>query len=187
MRKTFAVTDVVEIYVRWYAGSSISQISAALGVDRKTIRKYLAPAVETGIRRSGAPMSRSDWAVLAVRWFPQLADARLRQPTWPEINAHHAEIARLLKAGVAQATIHQWLRDEEGLTASLASLKRYVAANPWMRERQAAQRRAWALIIILACWRAAFVRPVPAFVPDHPVRGGPAAVFALSWPSGQAV
>jgi transposase len=35
----------------------------------------------------------------------------------------------MLKAGVTQATIHQRLRDDHGLTASVASLKRYVAAN----------------------------------------------------------
>jgi hypothetical protein len=35
----------------------------------------------------------------------------------------------MLKAGVTQATIHQRLRDETGLRASVASLKRYVAAN----------------------------------------------------------
>jgi hypothetical protein len=33
------------------------------------------------------------------------------------------------QARVTQATIHQRLRDEHGLTASVASLKRYVAAN----------------------------------------------------------
>ncbi len=128
-RRTFDVVDVTEIFIHWYAGRSISEVSASLGVDRKTIRKYLAPAVTAGLRPGGAAMSQQDWAALVMRWFPQLTDTRLRQTTWPEIARHHEYITAMLKAGVTQATIHQRLRDEHGLAASVASLKRYVAAN----------------------------------------------------------
>ena len=41
-RRTFDVTDVTEILVHWYAGRSQSEVATSLGVDRKTIRKYLA-------------------------------------------------------------------------------------------------------------------------------------------------
>jgi transposase len=128
-RRTFDVVDVTEIFIHWYAGRSISEVSVSLGVDRKTIRKYLAPAVAAGLAPGGPAMSQQDWAGLVMRWFPQLADTRLRQVTWPQIAAHHEYITQMLKAGVTQATIHQRLRDEHGLTASVASLKRYVAAN----------------------------------------------------------
>jgi transposase len=128
-RRTFDVVDVTEIFIHWYAGRSISEVSVSLGVDRKTIRKYLAPAVAAGIAPGGPALSQQDWAGLVMRWFPQLADTRLRQVTWPEIARHHEYIVEMLKAGVTQATIHQRLRDEHGVTASVASLKRYVAAN----------------------------------------------------------
>lgn len=128
-RRTFDVVDVTEIFIHWYAGRSISELSVSLGVDRKTIRKYLAPVVAAGMAPGGPAMSQQDWAELVTRWFPQLADGRLRQVTWPQIAVFHEYIAEHLKAGVTQATIHQRLRDEHGLTASLASLKRYVAAN----------------------------------------------------------
>lgn len=74
-------------------------------------------------------MNQQDWAALVMAWFPHLADTKLRQVTWPEIGRHHEYITEMLKAGVRQATIHQRLRDEHGLAASVASLKRYVAAN----------------------------------------------------------
>ncbi len=123
------MVDVTEIFTHWYAGRSISELSVSLGVDRKTIRKYLAPAVAAGLTPGGPAMSRQEWADLVTRWFPQLADTRLRQITWPQIAVFHEYIAEHLAAGVTQATIHQRLRDEHGLTASVASLKRYVAAN----------------------------------------------------------
>jgi hypothetical protein len=77
----------------------------------------------------GPPVAEERWAELAREWFPELADTRLRQVTWPAIGAHHDYIAGQLTAGVTVATIHQWLRDEQGLAVSVASLRRYVAAN----------------------------------------------------------
>jgi transposase len=128
-RRTFDVVDVTEILIHWYAGRSLSEVSMSLGVDRKTIRKYLGPALAAGMAPGGPALSQQDWAALVTGWFPQLADTRLRQVTWPAIAVHHEYIVAQLKAGVTQATIHQRLRDEQGLQASVASLKRYVAAN----------------------------------------------------------
>jgi transposase len=128
-RRTFDVVDVTEIFIHWYAGRSLSEVSVSLGVDRKTIRKYLAPALAAGLSPGGPAMAAADWAELVAGWFPRLADTRLRQTTWPAIAGHHEYIVAMLRAGVSQATVHQRLRDEHGLTASVASLKRYVAAN----------------------------------------------------------
>ena len=49
--------------------------------------------------------------------------------TWPAIGGHRDYIVEQLEAGVTMATIHQRLRDERGLAVSVASLRRYVAAN----------------------------------------------------------
>jgi predicted transcriptional regulator len=42
------VTDVTEILVHWYAGRSQSEVATSLGVDRKTIKKYVTPAIDAG-------------------------------------------------------------------------------------------------------------------------------------------
>jgi transposase len=128
-RRSFHVIDITEILIHWYAGRSQYELADSLGVDRKTIRKYLAPALAAGMAPGGPPVSEADWAVLVRSWFPQLTDTRLRQVTWGEIGRHRDYIAGQLKAGVTKATIHQRLADEHGLAASLASLKRYVVAN----------------------------------------------------------
>jgi hypothetical protein len=109
------VVDVTEILIHWYAGRSQSEVSVSLGVDRKTMRKYLAPAVAAGLAPGGPVMTAADWGELVAGWFPQLADTRLRQTTWPQIAAHHEYIVAMLRAGVTQATIHQRLRDGHGL------------------------------------------------------------------------
>jgi transposase len=191
-RRTFDVVDVTEIFIHWYAGRSISEVAVSLGVDRKTIRKYLAPAVAAGLAPGGPVMAQQDWAAMVMRWFPHLADTRLRQVTWPAIGEHHDYIGEQLKAGVTVATVHQRLRDERGLAVSVASFRRYVAANlpeetrrsqvkvlrPWPAEPGAEAQidygrlgrwldpvagkpvTVWAFVMVLACSRHLFVRPV---------------------------
>ncbi len=128
-RRSFTVTDVVEILTHWHAGRSISQVSQSLDVDRKTIRKYIASAQDAGMVPGDAALTRAQWELLVRDWFPGLEDTSLRQTTWPQIAVYHDYIVEQLQAGVTQATIHQRLRDERGLSASVASVKRYIAAN----------------------------------------------------------
>jgi transposase len=190
-RRTFNVVDVTEILVHWHAGRSQSEIATSLGVDRKTVKKYLTPAIEAGMTPSGTVKSPQDWEELVRGWFPELADMRLRQVTWPEIEKHRDYIVAMLAAGVSKQTIWQRLSSEHGLTASVASLKRYVAANlpednqrarvtvlredpppgeeaqidygylgSWTDPAGGRRRRVWAFVMVLACSRLMFVRPV---------------------------
>ena len=128
-RRTFDLVDVIGILQHWHVGRSQREMSASLDVDRKTLRKYIAPAAEAGIAPGGRAKSREEWAELVQGWFPALADTRLRRVTWPAIDEHHEFIARQLEAGMRVPTIWQRLRNEHGLAVSLASLRRYVAAN----------------------------------------------------------
>lgn len=185
------MVDVTEILVHWHAGRSQSEIATSLGVDRKTVKKYLTPAVAAGIAPGGPAKAAAEWAELVRGWFPELADLRLRQTTWPEIEQHRDYIVAMLNAGVTKQTIWQRLRDEHGLVASVASLKRYVAANlpeeglrarvtvlrqdpppgeeaqidygylgSWTDPVGGLKRRVWAFVMVLACSRLMFVRPV---------------------------
>ena len=120
--------DVTEILEHWHAGRSQAEIAASLGVDRKTVRKYTAPAIAAGLTPGGAPVPEEQWVDLARQWFPELTDTRLRQSSWPAIEPFH-EFVREQVGTVTISTVHQRLRDEHGLTVSLSSLRRYVAAN----------------------------------------------------------
>ena len=66
--------DIVEILIHWYAGRSQHELAASLGVDRKTQRKYTAPARAAGIEPGGPPMAEADWRTLVTGWFPELCD-----------------------------------------------------------------------------------------------------------------
>jgi hypothetical protein len=99
-RRTFQMIDLVEILRARYAGRSQAQI-AELGLDRKRIRKYLAPVAAEGLVPGGPPvMTEADWRARAHSWFPALADKGLRQVTWPAIGVHWDYITAQLAAGV---------------------------------------------------------------------------------------
>ena len=184
------MVEVQEILVHWHAGRRIGELCSSLGVDPKTVRKYIAPAIEAGIAPGGPPLSSEQWCALVEGWFPGLVDHRVRQSTWPAIEPHHEQIASWL-GSVHITTIHQRLRDDHGLVASESSLRRYVAANfaeevarssvrvlrdtpppgaeaqvdygllgRWLDPGSGRLRRVWAFIIVLACSRLMFVRPV---------------------------
>ena len=191
-RRTFGVVDIIEILVHWHAGRSNSEIAESLDVDRKTARKYIAAAETAGMRPGGPAVTEEWWAELVRQWFPELADTRLRQVTWPAIEPHHDYISEQLKAGVTVTTVHQRLRDERGLAVSISSFRRYVTANlpeetrrsqvkvlrpypaepgaeaqidygrlgRWLDPVTGKLRTIWAFVMVLACSRHMFVRPV---------------------------
>lgn len=181
--------DVVEILQHWHAGRPKLVVSASLGVDPKTVRKYVAPAEAAGIRPGdGLVLDRAGWAARVAEWFPELSDARARSSTWPVLEPHRELIGKMLATNTV-STVHQRLRDEHGLSVSVTSLRRFVwqafpdrnapdvtvlrpAAPPgeaqidygylgrWLDPLTNRIRRVWAFVIVLACSRHMFVRPV---------------------------
>jgi hypothetical protein len=55
-RRTFDVIDVVEVLQHWHAGRPKSVIAGSLGLDAKTVRKYVAPAEAAGMAAGGPPL-----------------------------------------------------------------------------------------------------------------------------------
>lgn len=189
-RRAIRVIDRVELLQHWHAGRGIGELSSSLGLDPKTVRKYIRPAISAGIVPGGPPLSKEQWAGLIESWFPELVDRSLRQRTWPEIAPHHEYISDLL-GKVTVATIHQRLHDNKGLSASESSLRRYIGANfeeevardavrvlkdtpppgdeaqvdygllgRWFDPVAERWRRIWGFIMVLSFSRLMFLRPV---------------------------
>src|SRR5665647_2816987 len=71
-RRMFAVVDVVKLLRHWQAGDNVSQMARALGLDRKTVRKYVGRAAAAGLVPGGAAFSQAEWASRVRAWFPEL-------------------------------------------------------------------------------------------------------------------
>ncbi len=67
------MVDVTEILQHWYAGRPKVEVARSLGVDAKTVRRYVAPAEAAGMAPGGPPVAEEQWRALARQWFPQVA------------------------------------------------------------------------------------------------------------------
>ncbi len=104
----------------------------SLGMDRKAIRKYLAPAIAEGIEPGVEPVSVEEWAKRIAEWFPALDDPAARALTWPLIEPHRDRIKGWLDADVMVATIAQRLRDDGQVAVSEvseSSVRRWMATH----------------------------------------------------------
>ncbi len=189
-RRQFEVIDVVEVLQHWHAGRPKSVVATSLGIDPKTVRKYVARATEAGLAPGGAALGRAEWADLVRAWFPELVDAKARSLTFAVIDSHRALIGEMVATNTV-ATVHQRLRDEHGLAVGVSSFRRYVVSEfpdqslrgqvtvlrpevaageeaqidyghlgSWLDPATGRVRRVWAFVMVLACSRHMFVRPV---------------------------
>jgi hypothetical protein len=51
--RSFEVVDLIEILMHWHAGRPKAEVARSLGVDRKTVRKYVGAAEAVGRSREG--------------------------------------------------------------------------------------------------------------------------------------
>jgi hypothetical protein len=58
-RRMFAMVDVVELSRHWQAGDNVSQMARALGLDSKSVRKYVGRAEADGMAPGGALLSQA--------------------------------------------------------------------------------------------------------------------------------
>lgn len=182
--------DVVEIMQHWYARRSKSQVAVSVGADRGTVAKYVAKAVAAGMVPGGPPVSRDEWVGLVRAWFPELVDAKARSFTYPEINRLRSVIEPMIGTvtvatafqrcrdehglNVGVTAFRQYVRLEFGTAprAEAVTLWRppvepgseaqidYGFLGSWLDPVTDKIRKIWAFVMVLACSRHMFVRPV---------------------------
>jgi transposase len=120
------VFEVREVLRLWAAGESLRGIERLAGMDRKTIRRYVAAAETAGATRGGDAGQFSDEligrVVEAVR--PHRTDGH--GDAWRVVGAHHDRIAGWAKDDLTAVKMHELLA-REGVGVPLRTVQRYVA------------------------------------------------------------
>jgi len=91
-----------------------------LGVDVKSVRKYVAAAEAAGIF-PGDGSDRAGWAGRVAQWFPELVDAKARSRTWPLLDQRRALIETMIETSTV-ATVHQRLRGDADVSVGEAQI-----------------------------------------------------------------
>jgi transposase len=189
-RRKFQVVNIIEILVHWKAGRKKAEVARSLGIDRGTVAKYTARAVAEGYSPGGEQLSAQEWGVLVDQWFPELVDPRQRSLTHETIDTHRSDIEAMLKTNTATTVHQRlrdekglavgltsfrryvWREFPEENLRNIATPPRpdvpageeaqidYGYLGLWLDPVTEKMRRVWAFVLVLACSRYMFVRPV---------------------------
>lgn len=120
-----AVFEVREVLRLWLGGEGFRAAARLAGVDRKTVRRYVAAAVELGLVREGGEDQLTDEFMGSVveRVRPHRFDGR--GESWRTLVAHHDEIKAWLDSGLTAVKVGDLLA-RKGVVVPGRTLHRYA-------------------------------------------------------------
>ncbi|MGH7332675.1 MAG: hypothetical protein ACREKS_08000 [Candidatus Rokuibacteriota bacterium] len=126
--------EVKEILRLWLGGTARKRIAAQLGLNVKTVRRYIAAAEASGVSREAGPEALEDDRLAAVvsRIQPQVG--RPHGEGWAECAVHRPFIERFLRRGVRLSKLRKLLR-RHGVQVSYAALRRFAITELGLGER----------------------------------------------------
>ncbi len=120
-RREFTMRDYLEIWEHWHAGDSLRALERNLGVDRHTLRKYIALAEAAGYRPGQPGVTRAAWQALYRQTFPQRTPA---QPAQTLLAPYQDRIVAGLATNTVTTVWRRLVRDT-GCPVSLRTFRRY--------------------------------------------------------------
>ena len=179
------MNEVAETVYQWHKGMKIQHISQSLGLDRKTVRKYVAMARSLGIAQGG-PLPDEQELVAKIK---DLANAQtaFEKPALDAAAQHKGDIAEWLKdENMTAKQVWRLLRETHDIQVGYSTIKRYLRSEFSFGKTKATvrietppgleaqvdfgyaglmydpetekKRRAWAFIMTLSSSRHKFVR-----------------------------
>ncbi len=118
--------EIKEVLRLWCGGAAKKRIAVQLGLDIKTVRRYLRAAQACGVRPGGEAPSEEQTAAMVAALQPGWG--RRRGDGWGVCAGQRAFIASHLEHGVRLSKIRRLLR-RRGIQLSYAALRRYAIAE----------------------------------------------------------
>ena len=119
------VLEVKEILRQWLAGVPKRRIAQQLGLDVKTVRRYLAAAKACGVEQAHGAVALTDELVAAVLTATQPATGRPRGDGWATCEARRSFIEKHIDHGVRLTKVRKLL-GREGVNVSYQTLRRFA-------------------------------------------------------------
>jgi transposase len=118
--------EIKEVLRLWCAGAAKKRIAAQLGLDIKTVRRYLRAAQACGVRSGGALPDAEQLTGVVAALQPDWG--RPRGESWERCAGQREFIARHLGHGVRLSKIRRLLK-RSGVELSYAALRRFAVAE----------------------------------------------------------
>src|SRR5436190_1729519 len=123
MYREVTMLEVKEVLRLWREGMPTKRLAAQLGLDPKTVRRYIRAAADVGLRSEGEAVS--DDHVRAVLLALQPAGGRPRGDSWAQCEAQRAAIQRWLGEGLRLTKIRKLLA-RQGVAIAYSTLYRFA-------------------------------------------------------------
>lgn len=125
-RRNIQMNEVVETIYQWHEGRKIRQISSSLGIDRKTVRKYLGFLNELSISRDNPLPEEQDLIRRLKRLRAQRA-ATYQAPGIELINRYRDDIKRWFEdPHMTAKQVWRLLKECHHIKVAYTTVKRYV-------------------------------------------------------------
>ena len=118
--------EIKEVLRLWLGGLGKKPIARQLGLDPKTVRRYLRAAAGCGLSQEQGPSALTDAILAAVLATLTPTPARPRGETWALCAQHRTFLAALLKQRVRLTKIRKLLRRRHGVVVPYATLHRFA-------------------------------------------------------------
>lgn len=126
-RKEIKLEELVEVLYQWHMGSNITQIKRSLGLDRKTIRKYLELAQALGFSRDMEPQEIQYYLELAGKIQKELNTPLTCSKAHKLTSRYQTVIEKLLsKRYMKPKQAYRILKNQHGYPLSYSSFNRYI-------------------------------------------------------------
>jgi transposase len=126
MYREVTMVEITEVLRLWRDGVPKKRIAARLGLDPKTVRRYVAVAAGTGLRVGGDAISDTQLRDVLLALHP--SGGRPRGEDWDRCRAQQATIEGWLKDGLRLTKIRKLLA-RQGLALPYPTLYRFAVVE----------------------------------------------------------
>jgi hypothetical protein len=120
--------EITEVLRQWLAGGRRKAIARRLGLDPKTVRRYLRAAERCGLAAGMETTALSEERLAAVLTALRAPAERPYGATWQRCVAHREFIAAQLRAGVRLSKVRRLLA-RQGVVLASATLYRFATGE----------------------------------------------------------
>ncbi len=119
------VFEVREVFRLWLTGQGFRAVERLVGVDRKTVRRYVMAAEKLGLVREDGDEQLSDGFIAMVVEAVRPHRSTGRGGAWRALEAHHDQIAGWVGSDLTGVKIHELL-GRRGVIVPCRTVQRYV-------------------------------------------------------------
>lgn len=130
--------EIKEVIRQWLAGIPKKRIAAQLGLDPKTVRRYIAQAQSCGLELDHGVAALTDARVSEIVAALRTRPARAPSDSWLVCEQQRAVIGKKLGQGLRLTRVHRLLARQGARCRT-----RRCTATPLRCSASAAQRRRW--------------------------------------------